>query len=86
MNVHRYCSANPGTGNETGTGSLKDYKCRREPIKAVRPFALYRMYNTCSCCRSKRNASLDASKGMVAWAKENVASSGLSDKPIGSLL
>ena len=29
---------------------------------------------------------VDASKGMVAWAKENVDSSGLSDKPIGSLL
>ena len=29
---------------------------------------------------------VDASKGMVAWSKENVASSGLSDKPIGSLL
>jgi len=36
--------------------------------------------------QSRKNFICSQTKGMVAWAKENVASSGLSDKPIGSLL
>ena len=54
--------------------------------KGIEPFCLYRRCNTCSSyCRSKRNTCRRIQR-YGSWAKENVASSGLSDKPIGSLL
>ena len=36
----------------------------------------------CSAAGAKEVVHVDASKGMVAWAKENIASSGLSESPV----
>ena len=57
-------------------------KNAKTPMKVLNLFA-YTGGATLAC--SKAGASVthvDASKGMVAWAKENAKSSGLADKPI----
>ena len=52
------------------------------PIKALNLFA-YTGGATLSAAKAGANVThVDASKGMVAWAKENATSSGLIDKPI----
>ena len=52
------------------------------PIKVLNLFA-YTGGATLSAAKAGANVThVDASKGMVAWAKENAASSGLSDRPI----
>ena len=56
------------------------------PIKALNLFAYTGCTTLAAAAAGASVTHVDASKGMVAWAKENVASSGLSDKPIGSLL
>ena len=56
------------------------------PIKALNLFAYTGCTTLAAAAAGASVTHVDASKGMVAWAKENVAASGLSDKPIGSLL
>lgn len=52
------------------------------PIKVLNLFA-YTGGATLSAAKAGANVThVDASKGMVAWAKENVAASGLKDAPI----
>ena len=54
----------------------------KRPIKVLNLFA-YTGGATLAAAEAGANVThVDASKGMVAWAKENAASSGLSDKPI----
>ncbi|MGN1134149.1 MAG: class I SAM-dependent methyltransferase [Oscillospiraceae bacterium] len=52
------------------------------PIKVLNLFA-YTGGATLACANAGASVShVDASKGMVQWARDNAASSGLSDKPI----
>jgi len=56
--------------------------------QANRPIAVLNLFAytggaTCACLAAGASVChVDASKGMVAWAKENVALSGLSDRPV----
>ncbi len=53
-----------------------------EPLKVLNLFA-YTGGATCAAANAGANVThVDASKGMVTWAKENAAASGLSDAPI----
>lgn len=53
-----------------------------KPVKVLNLFA-YTGGATLACAAAGANVThVDASKGIVAWAKENAASSNLSDKPI----
>ena len=53
-----------------------------EPVKVLNLFA-YTGGATLACAAAGANVThVDASKGIVAWAKENAQSSGLIDKPI----
>lgn len=53
-----------------------------EPVKVLNLFA-YTGGATCAAANAGANVThVDASKGMVTWAKENAAASGLSDAPI----
>ena len=56
------------------------------PIKILNLFAYTGGATHAAVAAGTSVTHVDASKGMVAWAKENVASFGLSDKSIGSLL
>ena len=57
-------------------------KKEKRPIKVLNLFA-YTGGATVSCLSAGASVChVDSSKGMVAWAKENVASSGLQDKPV----
>ena len=59
----------------------KIQKAGRE-IKVLNLFA-YTGGATVACAYAGAQVvHIDSSKGMVAWAKENIASSGLSDKPV----
>lgn len=56
------------------------------PVKVLNLFA-YTGGATLAAARAGANVThVDASKGMVAWAKENAAASGLSDAPIRYLV
>ena len=52
------------------------------PIKVLNLFAYTGGATLASAAAGASVTHVDASKGMVAWAKENAASSGLSDRPI----
>lgn len=53
-----------------------------EPVKVLNLFA-YTGGATCAAAKAGANVThVDASKGMVTWAKENATASGLSDAPI----
>ncbi len=53
-----------------------------EPVKVLNLFA-YTGGATLACAAAGANVThVDASKGIVTWAKENAQSSGLIDKPI----
>lgn len=63
---------------------IVDEKKKRgdEPVKVLNLFA-YTGGATMACAAAGANVThVDASKGIVAWAKENATSSGLIDKPI----
>lgn len=54
----------------------------RRPVSVLKLFA-YTGGATCACLEAGASVChVDASKGMVAWAKKNVALSNLSDKPV----
>ena len=52
------------------------------PIKVLNLFAYTGGATLAAAAAGAQVTHVDASKGMVQWAKENAASSGLSDKPI----
>ena len=52
------------------------------PVKVLNLFAYTGGATLAAAAAGAHVTHVDASKGMVAWAKENAASSGLSDKPI----
>ncbi|MEE1026985.1 MAG: class I SAM-dependent methyltransferase [Acutalibacteraceae bacterium] len=57
-------------------------KKQNRPVKVLNLFA-YTGGATLACLKAGASVThVDASKGMVAWAKENAAVSGLSDKPV----
>ncbi len=57
-------------------------KSAKRPVKVLNLFA-YTGGATLACAMAGASVThVDASKGMVAWAKENAASSGLADAPI----
>lgn len=60
----------------------EENKNRREPVRVLNLFA-YTGGATLACAAAGAAVChVDASKGMVAWARENQALSGLTDKPI----
>lgn len=62
------------------TGNL--IRNAKKPLKVLNLFA-YTGGATLACAQAGASVChVDASKGMVAWAKENAAVSGLTDKPI----
>ncbi|MDE5781300.1 MAG: class I SAM-dependent methyltransferase [Lachnospiraceae bacterium] len=57
-------------------------RCAKRPVKVLNLFA-YTGGATLAAAKAGASVThVDASKGMVNWAKENAASSGLSDAPI----
>ena len=56
------------------------------PIKVLNLFAYTGGATLAAAAAGASVTHVDASKGMVAWAKENAASSGLSDAPIRSIV
>lgn len=58
---------------------------KNSPKKDVKILNLFAYTGGATCAAAKAGAAVthvDASKGMVTWAKENAASSGLADSPI----
>lgn len=58
---------------------------KNSPKKDVKVLNLFAYTGGATCAAAKAGAAVthvDASKGMVTWAKENAASSGLADSPI----
>ena len=61
---------------------MNKIKDAKRPIKVLNLFA-YTGGATVACAAAGASVChVDASKGIVAWAKENIASSGLSEKPV----
>ncbi len=61
-------------------------KSAHRPVKVLNLFA-YTGGATLACAKAGANVThVDASKGMVAWAKENAAASGLAEAPIRYLV
>ena len=57
-------------------------KDRKEPVKVLNLFAYTGGATLAAAAAGAHVTHVDASKGMVAWAKENAVSSGLGDAPI----
>ena len=60
-------------------------KKKANPNREIKVLNLFAYTGGATCAAAKAGASVthvDASKGMVTWAKENAVSSGLSDAPI----
>ena len=71
-----------GTGSELGTGLVGKIAKAGRPIKVLNLFA-YTGGATLAAAKAGASVThVDASKGMVGWAKENAKSSGLEDAPI----
>ena len=68
-------------GSRTGRTEDKIRNAGR-PVKVLNLFAYTGGATLAAAAAGAHVTHVDASKGMVAWAKENAASSGLSDKPI----
>lgn len=71
------------------TSRLIDNKKKENPGKEIKILNLFAYTGgaTVACARAGAAVThVDASKGMVAWAKENAASSGLSEAPIRYLV
>ena len=65
---------------------INKIKDAKREIKVLNLFA-YTGGATVACLSAGASCThVDSSKGMVAWAKENVASSGLSEKPVRSIV
>lgn len=71
----------PGAGNKLGLVFQKIKNAGR-PIKVLNLFAYTGGATLAAAAAGASVTHVDASKGMVTWAKENAAASGLSDAPI----
>ena len=60
----------------------KEIKEKNRPVKVLNLFAYTGGATLAAAAAGAQVTHVDASKGMVQWAKENAASSGLSDAPI----
>jgi 23S rRNA (cytosine1962-C5)-methyltransferase len=61
---------------------MKKIQSAKRPVKVLNLFG-YTGAATLACLKAGAAVChVDASKGMVAWAKENAAASGLSDRPV----
>lgn len=61
---------------------MQKIRAAKRPVKVLNLFG-YTGAATLACASAGAEVChVDASKGMVAWAKENAAASGLSDKPV----
>ena len=65
----------------TGTGFPISSQCGTA-VKGAQPFRLYGGATLSAAAAGASVTHVDASKGMVTWAKENAAASGLADAPI----
>ncbi len=57
-------------------------KNAQRPVRALNLFAYTGGATAAALIAGAEVVHVDASKGMVAWAKENIVSSGLADKPV----
>ena len=64
----------------------EEKKKRNRPIKVLNLFAYTGGASVACLAAGAEVTHVDSSKGMVAWAKENVISSGLEDRPIRYLV
>ena len=64
------------------TGSVKKYAAQAGPVKVLNLFAYTGGATLAAAAAGASVTHVDASKGMVTWAKENAAASGLSEAPI----
>lgn len=76
-----------GSGNNTSVGSNNSAGSNTNPsgerkVKVLNLFAYTGGATLAAAAAGAAVTHVDASKGMVSWAKENAASSGLSDAPI----
>ena len=62
--------------------SAQKIKAARRPVKVLNLFAYTGGATLAAAAAGASVTHVDASKGMVAWAKENARSSGLSDAPV----
>ena len=62
--------------------AMNKIKQAKRPIKVLNLFGYTGAASLACACAGAEVCHVDASKGMVAWAKENAAASGLADKPI----
>ena len=73
----------PEQANKLGTGFSEKIKKPGARIKVPEPLTLTRDGATLAAAAAGAQVThVDASKGMVTWAKENAVSSGLKDAPI----
>lgn len=62
--------------------AMQKIACAGRPVKVLNLFG-YTGAATLACAKAGAQVChVDASKGMVAWAKENAAASGLADRPV----
>ena len=62
--------------------AINKIKSAKRPVKVLNMFA-YTGAATLACLSAGASVChVDASKGMVQWAKENAVKSGLADKPV----
>ena len=78
LQAHRTVS---GAGGQLGL-VLRDYQKSSRPVKVLNLFAYTGGATIAAAAAGAAVTHVDASKGMVTWAKENAVSSGLGDAPI----
>ena len=66
--------------------AMNKIKEAKRPVKVLNLFGYTGAASLACASAGAEVCHVDASKGMVAWAKENAVSSGLADKPIRSLV
>jgi len=71
----------PDNGRHASPGVLMSTKAKR-PVKVLNLFAYTGGATLAAAAAGASVTHVDASKGMVAWARENAAASGLADAPI----
>ena len=71
----------PGAGGELGLHHAQD-PLRRKAGQRAQPLCVYRRGHRGALAAGASVCHVDAAKGMVAWAKENAASSGVADRSV----
>ncbi len=65
---------------------IRQRTCSGKPVKVLNLFAYTGGATAAAAAAGAQVTHVDASKGMVGWAKENLASSGLGDAPVRFLV